>query len=300
MLPHTVPALKSCLDVLVAREDLAISRFQLILVDDGSSDDTWEQIQGFAKNDGAKGVKLSRNFGHQSAILAGLAAADADVVLTIDCDLQDDIGAIADMLRAFENGADMALGVRKARAKDSFVKRHTAQAFYKLMNLMGAEIVADHADFRLMSRRALKALLVHEEANLFLRGIIPSLGFKTTIIRYERQARDYGGTRYTPGKMLSLALSGITAFSTVPLRLIAVLGVLVFLASIVLSLWFLSVRLFDSSQTVPGWASTVLPILGLGGLQIFCMGVIGEYVGRIYLEVKRRPRFIVEETTNDT
>ncbi len=299
-LPHTIPVLKACLDALVVREDLEISRFQLILVDDGSSDDTWDQIQGFANADGVKGVKLSRNYGHQNAMLAGLSISEADVVLTIDCDLQDDIGAIADMLQAFENGADMALGVRQARDEDAFFKKHTAQGFYRLMKLLGAQIVTDHADFRLMSRRALKSLLAHEEANLFLRGIIPSLGFKTTVIKYERKARNYGETRYTLGKMLSLAFSGVTAFSTVPLRFVAVLGVIVFLASMLLALWFLSVRLFDSSETVPGWASTVLPILGLGGLQIFCMGIVGEYVGRIYLEVKRRPRFIVEETINDT
>lgn len=299
-LPHTIPVLTACLDELVARADMGVSRFQLILVDDGSSDDTWHKIQGFANTDGAKGVKLSRNYGHQNAMLAGLSFAGADVILTIDSDLQDDVSAIVDMLKAFENGADMALGVRRSRDKDGFFKKHSAQAFYRLMKLMGAQIVADHADFRLLSHRALKALLAHEEANLFMRGIIPSLGFKTAIIRYDRKARNYGETRYTLGRMLSLAFNGITAFSTVPLRFVAVLGVFVFLASMLLLLWFLSVRLFGSTETVPGWASTVLPILGLGGLQIFCMGIIGEYVGRIYLEVKRRPRFIVEETTDDT
>ncbi|MGV0821142.1 glycosyltransferase family 2 protein [Martelella sp. AMO21009] len=294
-LPHTIPVLNDFLKALVSREDLALARFRMILVDDGSSDLTWKQIEAFTREIGATGLKLSRNYGHQNAMLAGLSVADADVVLTIDSDLQDDINAIVEMLKAHEAGADLALGVRRSRGNDSFFKKNTAKGYYGLMRLMGAQIVPDHADFRLMSQKALKALLSHEETNLFLRGIIPSLGFKAEVIRYDRQTREHGETKYTLRKMLSLAVNGVTSFSAAPLRFVAALGITVFLFSMLLGFWFLMERLFVSESTVPGWASIVLPMLWLGGLQIFCMGIIGEYVGKIYLEVKRRPRFIIDE-----
>ncbi|TNB49577.1 glycosyltransferase family 2 protein [Martelella lutilitoris] len=294
-LPHTIPVLNDFLANLVSREDLALAGFRMILVDDGSSDRTWQQIEDFTKEIGATGLKLSRNYGHQNAMLAGLSVADADVVVTIDSDLQDDINAIVEMLKAHEAGAELALGVRRSRGRDSFFKKNTAKGYYGLMKLMGAQIVPDHADFRLMSQKALKALLAHEETNLFLRGIIPSLGFKTEVIRYDRQSREHGETKYTLRKMLSLAVNGVTSFSAAPLRFVAGLGITVFLLSMLLAFWFLMERLFVSKSTVPGWASTVLPMLWLGGLQIFCMGIIGEYVGKIYLEVKRRPRFIVDK-----
>ncbi|MAM12769.1 MAG: glycosyltransferase [Rhizobiaceae bacterium] len=294
-LPHTIPVLNDFLKNLLSREDLGLERFRIILVDDGSSDRTWSQIEAFTQSAGASGVKLSRNYGHQNAMLAGLSIADADVVLTIDSDLQDDINAISEMLKAYQAGADLALGVRRSRGEDRFFKKNTARGYYALMRLMGAQIVPDHADFRLMSQKALKALLAHEETNLFLRGIIPNLGFKSQIIEYDRQSREHGETKYTLKKMLSLAVNGVTSFSAAPLRFVAALGISVFLISMLLAFWFLMERLFIADSTVPGWASIVLPLLWLGGLQIFCMGIIGEYVGKIYLEVKRRPRFIIDE-----
>ena len=294
-LPHTIPVLNDFLKNLLSREDLGLERFRIILVDDGSSDRTWSQIEAFTQSAGASGVKLSRNYGHQNAMLVGLSIADADVVLTIDSDLQDDINAISEMLKAYQAGADLALGVRRSRGEDRFFKKNTARGYYALMRLMGAQIVPDHADFRLMSQKALKALLAHEETNLFLRGIIPNLGFKSQIIEYDRQSREHGETKYTLKKMLSLAVNGVTSFSAAPLRFVAALGISVFLISMLLAFWFLMERLFIADSTVPGWASIVLPLLWLGGLQIFCMGIIGEYVGKIYLEVKRRPRFIIDE-----
>lgn len=294
-LPHTIPVLNDFLRNLLSREDLGLERFRIILVDDGSADRTWSQIEAFTQTVGASGVKLSRNYGHQNAMLAGLSIADADVVLTIDSDLQDDINAISEMLKAYQAGADLALGVRRSRGEDRFFKKTTARGYYALMKLMGAQIVPNHADFRLMSQKALKALLAHEETNLFLRGIIPNLGFEAQIIEYDRQSREHGETKYTLKKMLSLAVNGVTSFSAAPLRFVAALGISVFLISMLLAFWFLMERLFVADSTVPGWASIVLPLLWLGGLQIFCMGIIGEYVGKIYLEVKRRPRFIIDE-----
>ncbi|MAU20352.1 MAG: glycosyltransferase [Martelella sp.] len=294
-LPHTIPVLNDFLRNLLSREDLGLERFRIILVDDGSADRTWSQIEAFTQTVGTSGVKLSRNYGHQNAMLAGLSIADADVVLTIDSDLQDDINAISEMLKAYQAGADLALGVRRSRGEDRFFKKTTARGYYALMRLMGAQIVPDHADFRLMSQKALKALLTHEETNLFLRGIIPNLGFKSQIIEYDRQSREHGETKYTLKKMLSLAVNGVTSFSAAPLRFVAALGISVFVISMLLAFWFLMERLFVADSTVPGWASIVLPLLWLGGLQIFCMGIIGEYVGKIYLEVKRRPRFIIDE-----
>ncbi|MEO1988652.1 MAG: glycosyltransferase family 2 protein [Martelella sp.] len=249
-LPHTIPVLNNYLKALVSREDLALARFRMILVDDGSSDLTWKQIEAFTREIGATGLKLSRNYGHQNAMLAGLSVADADVVLTIDSDLQDDINAIVEMLKAHEAGADLALGVRRSRGKDSFFKKNTAKGYYGLMRLMGAQIVPDHADFRLMSQKALKALLSHEETNLFLRGIIPSLGFKAEVIRYDRQTREHGETKYTLRKMLSLAVNGVTSFSAAPLRFVAALGITVFLLSMLLGFWFLMERLFVSESRI--------------------------------------------------
>ncbi|MBB4123299.1 glycosyltransferase family 2 protein [Martelella radicis] len=294
-LPHTIPVLHDYLAGLLTREDVSLARFRIILVDDGSSDRTWQQIEAFTREIGATGLKLSRNYGHQNAMLAGLSVADADVVLTIDSDLQDDINAVLEMLKAYQSGADLALGVRRSRGEDSFFKKNTAKGYYALMKLMGAQIIPDHADFRLMSQKALKALLAHEETNLFLRGIIPNLGFRAEVIKYDRQTREHGETKYTLRKMLSLAVNGVTSFSAAPLRFVAALGISVFVLSMLLAFWFLMERLFVAKSTVPGWASTVLPLLWLGGLQIFCMGIIGEYVGKIYLEVKRRPRFIIDE-----
>lgn len=292
-LPETLPVMLSYFRQSVGR----YSRFRILLVDDGSTDRTWSIIAGFAaEHSEVCGLKLSRNYGHQNAMLAGLSHADGDVVITMDCDLQDDISTVADMLSAFEGGSDLALGVRTDRAADSRFKRGTANGYYRLLSVMGVPTVVNHADYRLMSKQALRALLAHSEVNLFLRGIISTLGFKTSIIPYAREARKHGTTKYTMRKMIRLALDGITSFSVVPLRMISALGLLTFAGSLIASLWIFWVALFLPERTVPGWASTVLPTFLLGGVQLLSLGVIGEYIGKIYLETKQRPRFVVEKT----
>ncbi|APX70515.1 MULTISPECIES: glycosyltransferase family 2 protein [unclassified Brucella] len=294
-LPNTIPQLATFLDSLINIDDIGINEYRLILVDDGSSDQTWQLIEGLSKKIPALGIKLSRNYGHQNAMLAGLSVADADVILTIDADLQDDLNAITLMLRAYQNGSELALGVRSSRDSDTSFKRNTAKGYYKLLSLLGASVIEDHADFRLMSQKALRVLLSHEETNLFLRGIIPTIGFKTELVYYSRQDREFGETKYTLRKMLSLALNGITSFSIVPLRIVTALGASVSFLSFIACLWAIGVLLFG--HAVPGWASTLLPILLLGGVQLLCLGVVGEYIGKIYMEVKKRPRFIIDRRT---
>lgn len=298
-LPATVPAIHAFFAQLVADHGNRLSSFRLILVNDGSGDATWRLIEEFsARYPEVEGVLLSRNFGHQAAMLAGLSIADADVVITMDADLQDDIGAVKDMIAAYEGGAHLALGVRNDRTTDSVGKQGSANAYYRLLSLIGIAIVENHADFRLMSRTALDALLQYREVNLFLRGLIPTLGFPVVLVPYKRQARELGETKYTLRKMLRLALDGITSFSVAPLRFIALTGALIFAGTMLASLWFLWAWFRHSADVVPGWASTVLPMLFLGGMQLLSIGVLGEYVGKIYLETKRRPRFIIQETTD--
>jgi glycosyltransferase involved in cell wall biosynthesis len=268
---------------------------QVVFVDDGSRDHTWEIIEGLATSDTlVGGIKLSRNRGHQNALLAGLYTCDAEVLLSVDADLQDDIQAIPEMVRAYVRGADIVYGVRNDRASDGFFKRATAQAFYRLISALGAESVYNHADFRLMSRRAVEALKSFREVNLFLRGMVPLIGFKSAIVYYTRSERFAGESKYPLRKMIALALDAVTSFSIAPLRLITGLGFLVFLLSAAMGVWTLWVRLF-TDRAVPGWTSTLLPIYLLGGLQILCVGVLGEYLGRIYQETKARPRYIIEK-----
>ena len=299
-LPQTAPVIVDYFTKLVADPGNRLAAFRLILVNDGSRDATWPIIEGLTKlYPEVEGVLLSRNFGHQAAMLAGLSIADADVILTMDADLQDDIGAVAGMIAAYEAGTHLALGVRTDRSADSTGKQGSANAYYRLLSLLGIDIVQNHADFRLMSRTALAALLQYREVNLFLRGLIPTLGFPVTLVPYKRQARTAGETKYTLRKMLRLALDGITSFSVMPLRIIALLGALIFVGTMLATAWFLWVRFAHSAQVVPGWASTVLPMLFLGGVQLLSIGVLGEYVGKIYLETKRRPRFIIQQTTSE-
>lgn len=299
-LPQTAPVILDYFAKLVADPGNRLATFRLILVNDGSSDATWSIIEGLTKlYPEVEGVLLSRNFGHQAAMLAGLSIADADVILTMDADLQDDIGAVAGMIAAYEAGAHLALGVRADRSADSTGKQGSANAYYRLLSLLGINIVENHADFRLMSRTALAALLQYREVNLFLRGLIPTLGFPVTLVPYKRQARTAGETKYTLRKMLRLALDGITSFSIMPLRIIALLGALIFAGTMLATAWFLWIRFAHSAEVVPGWASTVLPMLFLGGVQLLSIGVLGEYVGKIYLETKRRPRFIIQQTTSE-
>jgi glycosyltransferase involved in cell wall biosynthesis len=296
VLPHSVPVIREYFERLVAEPGNRLASFRVLLVDDGSKDRTWAMIEGFAATDmRIEGLKLSRNFGHQSAMLAGLTAATADVVLTMDCDLQDDISAVAKMIAAYEAGSHLALGVRSDRSSDTRRKSGPANAYYRLLRWMGIDIIENHADFRLMSRTALDALLQYQEANLFLRGLIPHIGFPVTLIPYARQPRTLGETKYTMRKMLGLAMDGITSFSVMPLRLISLLGAILFALTVLMGCAFLYLALSHSRQMVPGWASTALPVLFLGGVQLLSLGVLGEYVGKIYLETKHRPRFIVEE-----
>lgn len=299
-LPATVPVILEFFAGLVRDPANGLAGFRLILVNDGSTDATWPVITGLAaRHLEIEGVKLSRNFGHQNAMLAGLSIADADVVLTMDADLQDDIGAVQAMLAAYEGGADLALGVRTDRSSDSRGKKGSANAYYRLLSLLGINIIENHADFRLMSRVALDALLSYREVNLFLRGLIPTLGFAVTLVPYSRQPRLQGETKYTLRKMARLAVEGVTSFSVMPLRLIALLGATIFTGTMIATIYFLARWLLHSSEMVPGWASTVLPMLFLGGVQLLSIGVLGEYVGKIYLETKRRPRFIIHKTTDE-
>lgn len=294
VLPETAHRLTTLLQGMMAGGRIAAGS-QVIFVDDGSQDRTWELIETLAGTDERiGGIKLSRNRGHQNALLAGLYTCEADVLLSVDADLQDDIQVIPEMVQAYERGAHVVYGVRNDRSSDSFPKRFAAQVFYRLMNTLGAESVYNHADFRLMSRHAVEALKSFREVNLFLRGLVPLIGFKSAIVYYTRRERLAGESKYPPRKMLALALDAVTSFSVAPLRFITGLGFLVFLLSAAMGAWTLWVKFF-TTHAVPGWTSVLLPIYLLGGLQIFCLGVIGEYLGKVYQETKARPRYIIEK-----
>jgi len=241
-----------------------------------------------------RGLKLSRNRGHQHALLAGLHTVDGDAVVSIDADLQDDIRVIEDMVDAFRSGDDVVYGIRKERTTDSFFKRATAEGFYKLLAMMDVELVFNHGDYRLLSRTALEALKRYDEVNLFIRGVIPTLGFKSSEVEYTRDKRFAGESKYPIHKMLSLAIQGITSFSAIPLRLIAFLGFIVSGISALLVVWALLTRFFNPAA-VPGWASSVIPIYFIGGIQLLSIGMLGEYVSKIYMETKRRPRFFIDK-----
>ncbi len=293
VIPGAAKALLALLDTL--REDGLVSPHSyLCFVDDGSTDDSWSVITGLhARNPCVRGLKLTRNFGHQGAVLAGLLDCDADAVVSLDADLQDDQTCIAAMVRQFAAGKDIVLGVRDDRSTDGWLKRVTAQNYYRLLRLIGINVVVDHADFRLLSRRAVAELRQYPETNLFLRGLVPLLGLPTGEVHYARRARSAGVTKYPTRRMLSLAWEGVTSFSVAPLRLVSALGFVIALGSLFVTLWALMVK-FVAGNAVPGWASTVVPLYFLGGVQILCLGVIGEYVGKIYLESKRRPRYAIE------
>ena len=294
VLPETTRRLSELLQRLADSGKVSDSS-RIYFVDDGSRDQTWPLIEQLAQaNPLIKGIKLSRNRGHQNALLSGLMNAEGDVVISVDADLQDDLDAIVEMLNAHSQGSDVVYGVRSRRDTDTFFKRFTAQAYYKLLQIMGVDVVFDHADYRLLSRRAIEALQGYEETNLFLRGIIPTLGFKSSKVYYERHERFAGESKYPVHKMLALAIEGITSFSPMPLRMIAAFGIFVTIISAFLGLWAVAVRLFTDSA-VPGWASTAVPIYFLGGLQLLGIGVIGEYLAKVYMEVKRRPRYIIEK-----
>ncbi len=264
-------------------------------VDDGSRDSTWKAIEALTRShEFVNGIKLSRNQGHQNALLAGLLSAKGEALVSVDADLQDDLSAIAEMLERYAVGYDIVYGVRDSRKTDTLFKSFTAKAYYSLLNIIGVEIIYNHADYRLMSRQAIDALREFGEVNLFLRAIIPQLGFSYALVYYDRSERFAGESKYPLRNMLSLAWQGITSFSVVPLRFITILGLLVSLISFLISAWVVGIRLFTESA-IPGWASTVLPIYFIGGIQLLCLGIMGEYLGKIYSETKRRPRYIIEK-----
>ncbi len=293
VLPETLRRLEALLAGLQARGRISAAS-RIFFVDDGSRDDTWPMIaQAVDAGSPVVGVRLSRNRGHQIALIAGLEAADGDAVISIDADLQDDVSAIEQMLEKFEQGTDIVYGVRRSRGGDSLFKLGSAKAFYGLLRMLRVGTVSDHADFRLLSRRAVDALAEYQEVNLYLRGIIPLLGFRSETVLYDRHERFAGQSKYPLRRMVGLGLNAITSFSVLPLRLISALGFAVSLATLVLGAWIL-VGALTHAQLVPGWASTVLPIYFLGGVQLIGIGIIGEYVGKLYLEAKRRPRYFID------
>ena len=273
---------------------------RILFVNDGSRDRTWEIICGLAKADEHfVGISQSRNRGHQNAVLAGLMEAKdrCDITISIDCDGQDDIRAMEEMVDAYLDGCEIVYGVRSKRDTDSFFKRFTAEGFYKVLNAMGAEVVFNHADYRLMSSRALQEFAKFKEVNLYLRGMVPLVGFRSTCVTYERHERLAGESHYPLKKMLALAFDGITSLSVKPIRMITFTGFVFFVLSLLGILWSVITALAGNS--VPGWASTACIVFLMGGLQALFMGVIGEYIGKIYLEVKGRPRYIISERTED-
>lgn len=295
VLVGTNSKLTTLLEDLILRERISPNS-RVYYVDDGSTDSTWSLIKKFsAEQSSAAGFRLSRNRGHQNALLAGLFHAEGDLLISIDADLQDDLSTIERMLDVHHAGFEIVYGVRDDRTSDSGFKRVTAEGYYRLLSLIGVELVFNHADFRLMSRRTVEALKEFSEVNLFLRGIIPMLGFRSTTVGYSRNERVAGESKYTLRKMLALAWEGVTSMSVVPLRFVTAMGTIIAVLSMLMGLSVLLVRLF-TDLAIPGWTSTVLPIYLLGGIQILSIGILGEYLGKIYQEVKRRPRFVIEET----
>lgn len=299
VLNETSTRLLKLLDMML-EENLVSDESRIVFVDDGSKDSTWSIIKELSeKNKYVNGIKLAKNAGHQNALFAGLMTvkASADCVISIDADLQDDINVIRDFVLKFREGFDIVYGVRSKRKTDSFFKRNTALFFYKLMKTMGVNIVFNHADYRLMSRRSLEALSEFSEVNLFLRGIVPLVGYTSTNIYYERHERFAGKSKYPLNKMLAFAVEGITSFSITPIRIVTVIGFLFSLISVFVALYGLLSNIFG--YTVSGWTSLIVSIWLIGGIQLLALGLIGEYIGKIYKEVKRRPRFIIEEHIND-
>ncbi len=295
VLPETSKRLKAKMESLMEAGKIA-SKSKVMFVNDGSKDRTWSMIEELHEGDPLfSGVNLSRNRGHQNALLAGLMTAKdrCDMTISMDADLQDDIDAVDAMVDKFLAGCDIVYGVRSSRKKDTFFKRFTAEAFYRLMNFMGAETVFNHADYRLLSRRALEGLAEFKEVNLFLRGIVPMIGYTCATVEYERGERFAGESKYPLKKMIAFAMEGITSLSTKPIRYITALGVLIFLVSIIMLLVFIAQ--WALGMTVAGWASVICSVWAIGGLILLALGVIGEYIGKIYLETKARPRFLIRE-----
>ena len=299
VLPETSRRLRAKLEQLMAAGKIS-RKSRVLYVNDGSKDRTWELISRLHEACPLFcGVDLTRNRGHQNALLAGLMTAKdrADMVISMDADLQDDVDAVDAMVDKFLEGVDIVYGVRSSRKRDTFFKRTTAEGFYRVMNAMGAETVFNHADYRLMSRRALEGLAQFKEVNLFLRGIVPMIGYRTDTVEYERGERFAGESKYPLKKMLSFAMEGITSLSVKPLRMITGLGFLVFLVSLVMIVY--NIVRWAMGATVTGWASLACSIWLIGGLILLSLGVVGEYIGKIYLESKGRPRFLIRQVLED-
>jgi len=295
-LPDSAAKLKAKMHSLVGR-GLIHSTSRVYFVDDGSKDRTWECIRELVESDELfVGIKLTRNCGHQYALYAGLMQAEGDCMISIDADLQDDIDAFEPMLEKYRQGSEIVLGVRNDRSTDAKFKRWTAALHYWLAGRFGMEAVPHHADFRLMSKRAIDLLGQYRERNLYLRGVVPLLGLNTSRVYYKRGERLAGETKYGLRQMLALSVQGITSFSIVPLRLISLLGLFVFIISTSFGIWALHAALTGKTTALAGWASTVIPIYLLGGLQLLAIGVAGEYIGKTYMEVKRRPTYMIEDT----
>ncbi len=296
-MPITAPMFKSKIEELISLGKISKDS-HILFVNDGSKDKTWEIINHLSgESPFYSGISLSRNRGHQNALLAGLMEVkdECDITISIDCDGQDDINAMNEMVEAYHNGAEVVYGVRNNRETDSFFKRNTAQWFYKLMNEMGAEVVYNHADYRLVSSRVLKEFSNYKEVNIFLRGMFPLVGFNSTSVYYKRNERLAGESHYPLSKMLALAFDGITSLSIKPIRIITGIGILISLISFCLIIYALAGHF--SGNTVPGWTSNMIAVCFIGGIQLISLGVIGEYIGKIYLETKGRPRYIISERT---
>ena len=299
VLPETSARLKRKMQQMIEQNRISPAS-RVVFVNDGSTDKTWEMIQELHKEDRLfSGIDLSRNRGHQNALLAGLMTVKdiADVTISMDADLQDDIDAMDAMIEKYLNGIDIVYGVRSSRAKDTFFKKASAEVFYKTMKYLGADTVFNHADYRLMSRRAIEGLAEFKEVNLFLRGIIPMIGYPSDFVYYERGKRFAGESKYPLGKMISFAVEGITSLSIRPIRLITVMGFLIFIMSIIMTIYSF-VRHFMGA-TIVGWTTLMVSVWAIGGLILLALGIVGEYIGKVYLETKERPRFLVEQFLND-
>lgn len=298
-LPITSESFLAELETLINKEKIS-PESRVLFVNDGSSDGTWDIITELSERDEHFiGISLSRNQGHQNALLAGLTEAknNCDITVSIDCDGQDDISAVEKMIDEYMNGSEVVYGVRSSRDSDTFFKRFTAESFYRLLETMGAEVVFNHADYRLVSSKALDGLSLFQEKNLYLRGIFPLIGFKSSTVEYQRHERLAGKTHYPLRKMAALAVDGVTSLSVKPLRIITVLGLIISVISFIGTIWAFVMHCIGS--TVDGWASVTCIVCFLGGIQLVSLGVIGEYIGKIYMEVKGRPRYIISERTNE-
>lgn len=294
VLAETQHRLSALLTLLIERQ-LISPESKILYVDDGSKDHTWQILSGLAESFGCvSAIKLAANAGHQNALLAGLSVAvnHCDMAITIDADLQDDVNAMTEMVEKFNSGCDIVYGVRNRRDTDSFFKKYTALCFYKLMHGLGVKSVYNHADYRLMSKRAISQLLQYREVNLFLRGIVPLIGYKTDCVYYDRAERFAGESKYPLTKMLNFAVDGITSFSIKPVRLIGVIGIIFLLMAIIISIYVLY-RYF-TNHTIEGWTTLILSLWFIGGVVLLALSIIGEYIGKIYMEVKQRPRFNIE------